>query len=117
MPGAALLVGAFIIFNTFSITVAQRSREIALLRSIGATRRQIVASVTGEALILGSLASGLGLVAGIGFAANIALTFADATGLKVNALVATGLVLFVITFVVNFAARAIVARADRSVSR
>jgi phosphate transport system permease protein len=50
-------------------------------------------------------------------AANIALTFADATGLKVNALVATGLVLFVITFVVNFAARAIVARADRSVSR
>ena len=50
-------------------------------------------------------------------AANIALSFADATGLKVNALVATGLVLFVITFVVNFAARAIVARADRSVSR
>ncbi len=50
-------------------------------------------------------------------AANIALTFADATGLKVNALVATGLVLFVITFVVNFAARAIVARADRSVTR
>jgi phosphate transport system permease protein len=46
-------------------------------------------------------------------AANIALTFSDATGLKVNALVATGLVLFVITFVVNFAARAIVARADR----
>jgi len=50
-------------------------------------------------------------------AANIALSFADATGLKVNALVATGLVLFVITFVVNFAARAIVSRADRSVSR
>ena len=50
-------------------------------------------------------------------AANIALTFADATGLKVNALVATGLVLFVITFVVNFAARAIVSRADRSVTR
>jgi phosphate transport system permease protein len=50
-------------------------------------------------------------------AANIALTFADATGLKVNALVATGLVLFVITFVVNFAARAIVTRADRSVTR
>jgi phosphate transport system permease protein len=46
-------------------------------------------------------------------AANIALTFADATGLQVNALVATGLVLFVITFLVNFAARAIVARADR----
>jgi phosphate transport system permease protein len=46
-------------------------------------------------------------------AANIALTFSDATGLKVNALIASGLVLFVITFVVNFAARAIVSRADR----
>lgn len=49
-------------------------------------------------------------------AANIALTFSDATGLKVNALVATGLVLFVITFVVNFSARAIVARADRKLA-
>jgi len=48
-------------------------------------------------------------------AANIALTFADATGLKVNALIASGLVLFVITFVVNFAARAIVARREVSV--
>jgi len=45
-------------------------------------------------------------------AANIALTFADATGLKVNALIASGLVLFVITFLVNFAARAIVARRE-----
>ena len=45
-------------------------------------------------------------------AANIALTFADATGLKVNALIASGLVLFVITFVVNFAARWIVSRRD-----
>lgn len=45
-------------------------------------------------------------------AANIALSFADATGLQVNALIASGLVLFVITFVVNFAARAIVARAE-----
>ncbi len=49
-------------------------------------------------------------------AANIALTFADATGLKVNALVATGLVLFVITFIVNFTARAIIARADRKLA-
>src|SRR6476646_12231064 len=45
-------------------------------------------------------------------AANIALTFADATGLQVNALVASGLVLFVITFVVNFAARYIVSRSE-----
>lgn len=47
-------------------------------------------------------------------AANIALTFSDATGLKINALIFSGLVLFVITFVVNFAARAVVARYDRS---
>ncbi|GGF43940.1 phosphate transport system permease protein [Marmoricola endophyticus] len=50
-------------------------------------------------------------------AANIALSFPDATGLKVNALVATGLVLFVITFLVNFAARGIVSRADAKVGR
>ena len=53
LAGAALLVGAFIIFNTFSITVAQRTREFALLRALGATRRQIVAAVAGEAMILG----------------------------------------------------------------
>ena len=47
-------------------------------------------------------------------AANIALKFPDSTGLSVNALVASGLVLFVITFVVNFAARSIVARSERS---
>ena len=49
LAGAALLVGAFIIFNTFSITVAQRTREFALLRALGSTRRQIVAAVAGEA--------------------------------------------------------------------
>ena len=48
-------------------------------------------------------------------AANIALTFADATGLQVNALIASGLVLFVITFVVNFAARWIVSRSEVTV--
>ncbi len=49
-------------------------------------------------------------------AANIALTFANATGLQVNALIASGLVLFVITFIVNFAARAIVARAEKKLA-
>ena len=43
--GAALLVGAFIIFNTFTITVAERTREFAMLRTLGATRRQILGSV------------------------------------------------------------------------
>jgi putative ABC transport system permease protein len=79
LAGAALLVGAFIIFNTFSITVAQRVREFALLRSIGATRRQLLAAVTGEALIVGGVASVLGLAAGVGFAKGLGALF-DAAG-------------------------------------
>ena len=48
--GVALIVGAFVIFNTFSITVAQRIREFGMLRTLGASRRQILASVIVEAL-------------------------------------------------------------------
>jgi putative ABC transport system permease protein len=79
LSGAALLVGAFIIFNTFSITVAQRTREFALLRALGSTRRQIVAAVAGEALALGVVASALGLVGGLGFAKLLGALF-DAAG-------------------------------------
>ena len=79
LSGAALLVGAFIIFNTFSITVAQRTREFALLRALGSTRGQIVAAVAGEALILGVLASALGLLGGLGFAKLLGTLF-DAAG-------------------------------------
>lgn len=67
----ALLVGGFIIFNTFFITVAQRTRENALLRAIGATRRQILAAVLLEALGIGLVASALGLVAGIPLAVGL----------------------------------------------
>jgi putative ABC transport system permease protein len=67
----ALLVGGFIIFNTFFITVAQRTRENALLRAIGASRRQVLASVLLEALGIGLIASALGLVAGIPLAAGL----------------------------------------------
>jgi len=67
----ALLVGAFMIFNTFSITVAQRTRQNGLLRALGATRRQILGSVLLEALVVGVLASGLGLVAGFGIAIGL----------------------------------------------
>lgn len=63
--GVALFVGVFIIYNTFSIIVAQRTREMALLRAVGADRRQVLLSVMGEALIVGLLASALGLGAGI----------------------------------------------------
>ena len=66
--GVALFVAAFLIFNTFSITVAQRTREFAMLRTLGANRRQIIASVVVEAFAIGLVASVLGLLAGIGFA-------------------------------------------------
>jgi putative ABC transport system permease protein len=64
----ALLVGAFIIFNTFSITVAQRVREFGLLRTLGASRSQIMRSVVEEGLLLGVAGSVVGLLAGIGLA-------------------------------------------------
>ncbi len=67
----AVFVGAFIINNTFSITVAQRTREMAMLRAIGASGRQVKRSVLGEAVVVGVLASGLGLLAGIGVAAGL----------------------------------------------
>ncbi len=61
----ALFVGSFIIFNTFSIVVAQRVREMALLRAIGANGRQVMGSVLTEAVLVGLLASLVGLAAGI----------------------------------------------------
>ncbi len=61
----ALFVGAFTIFNTFSILVGQRTRELALLRAVGATRRQVFRSVLAEAAIVGLLASGIGLGLGV----------------------------------------------------
>jgi putative ABC transport system permease protein len=64
----ALFVGAFIIFNTFSIIVAQRTRELALLRALGAHRRQVTQSVLAEAAALGLIGSLLGLAIGIGIA-------------------------------------------------
>jgi putative ABC transport system permease protein len=67
----ALLVGTFIIYNTFSMIVAQRQRELALLRAIGADRRQVRRSVRAEAIVVGVLGSGLGLAAGIGLAAGL----------------------------------------------
>ena len=61
----ALVVGAFIIFNTFSITVAQRVREFGLLRTLGATRSQLMRSVVAEGLLLGVAGSAVGLLAGL----------------------------------------------------
>ena len=63
--GIALVVGAFLIVNTFSILVAQRSRELALLRALGASRRQVTRSVLLEAFVLGVLGSTIGLGLGV----------------------------------------------------
>ncbi len=69
--GIALFVGAFVIFNTLSITVVQRTREFATLRTVGASRRQVLGSVILEALVIGLLASVIGLFAGLGLAVGL----------------------------------------------
>jgi putative ABC transport system permease protein len=73
--GIALFVGAFVIFNTLSITVAQRVREFATLRTIGASRRQLLGSVTLEALVIGLLASIAGLIGGLLLARGVNALF------------------------------------------
>ena len=67
----AVFVAAFIINNTFAITVAQRTREMAMLRALGASGRQVRRSVLIEAVAVGSVASAAGLAAGIGVAAGL----------------------------------------------
>jgi putative ABC transport system permease protein len=63
--GIALFVGSFVIANTLSITIAQRTRELATLRTLGATRRQVLRSVLVEAFVIGTLASVVGLFLGL----------------------------------------------------
>jgi putative ABC transport system permease protein len=67
----ALLVGGFMMFNTFAITVTQRTRENGLLRALGASRRQVLTSVLLEALAVGMIASLLGVVVGVGVAIGL----------------------------------------------
>ena len=73
--GIALFVGAFVIFNTLSITVAQRMREFATLRTLGASRRQVLRSVILEALVIGLGASLVGLFSGLGLAVGLNALF------------------------------------------
>ncbi len=75
----ALLVGVFVISNTFSILVAQRTRELALLRAVGASRAQVLRSVLAEASLVGLVAAVLGLGAGVGLAKGVTALL-DATG-------------------------------------
>ncbi|MGW7168403.1 ABC transporter permease [Streptomyces sp. NPDC054884] len=69
--GIALFVGTFIIANTFTMLVAQRTKELALMRAVGASRRQVTRSVLIEAFVVGTVAGVTGLVAGIGIGAGL----------------------------------------------
>jgi putative ABC transport system permease protein len=88
--GIALLVAAFSIHNTLTILVAQRTRESALLRAVGGTRRQVLAATVGEAVVLGVVASTIGLAVGYGLGVGLRALMASAgidlpgTGLVVN---------------------------------
>src|SRR5262245_29878434 len=77
--GVALFVGSFVIANSLSITIAQRTREFATVRTIGASRRQILTSILLEALVVGVLASLVGLALGFGLAKALFWLF-DAVG-------------------------------------
>ncbi|MEA3020344.1 MAG: putative transport system permease protein [Actinomycetota bacterium] len=101
----ALFVGAFIIYNTFGIIVAQRTRELALFRALGASRSQVMRSVLIEATVVGVVAAAFGLVAGIGLAVLLKALL-DALGLGVpggGLVVSTGTVIasFVVGVVVS----------------
>jgi putative ABC transport system permease protein len=78
--GVALFVGVFLIINTFSIIIAQRTRELALMRAMGASRRQVIGSVLLEAAVIGLLASIIGLGAGIGVGVLLAKIFGSIGG-------------------------------------
>lgn len=95
----ALIVGGFVIFNTFTITVAQRSREFAVLRVLGASRSQLLGGVLAEALAVGVAGSVVGVAAGYGFALG-ARAVLSATGFE---LPAVGTVLAARTVVASLA--------------
>jgi putative ABC transport system permease protein len=81
--GVALLVGGFLIFNTFAVTVAQRSKEFALLRTLGASRAQVLRSVLAETLVIGVLASIVGIIGGLVLAPGLRALM-GAFGLKLG---------------------------------
>ncbi|MEU4652754.1 FtsX-like permease family protein [Streptomyces sp. NPDC023723] len=81
--GIAFLVGIFLIINTFSMLVAQRTREIGLLRAIGSSRRQVNRSVLIEALLLGIVGSVLGVAAGVGIAVGL-MELMSAAGMNLS---------------------------------
>lgn len=118
--GIAVLVGVFLIVNTFSMLIAQRTRELGLLRALGADRRQVRRSVLTEAVLLGLVGSTLGLAAGIGLAAGlIKLMSAFGMNLKTTEMVvgwATPVAAYVVGVGVTFVAAYLPARRAAAVS-
>ncbi|MBK3564947.1 MULTISPECIES: ABC transporter permease [unclassified Streptomyces] len=118
--GIAVLVGVFLIVNTFSMLIAQRTRELGLLRALGADRKQVRRSVLTEALLLGLIGSTLGLAAGIGLAAGlIKLMTAFGMNLKTTEMVVswpTPLASYVVGVGVTFVAAYLPARRAATVS-
>ncbi|MFI9548131.1 ABC transporter permease [Streptomyces sp. NPDC052016] len=118
--GIAVLVGVFLIVNTFSMLIAQRTRELGLLRALGADRRQVRRSVLTEAVLLGLVGSTLGLAAGIGLAAGlIRLMSAFGMNLKTTEMVvgwATPVSAYVVGVGVTFVAAYLPARRAAAVS-
>ncbi len=112
--GISLVVGAFLIVNTFSMLVAQRSRELALLRALGASRRQVTRSVLLEAFVLGVLGSTIGLGLGVLLAMMIRLVFGrfglDLSGQSLIFAPRTALASYAIGIVVTMAAAWLPAR-------
>jgi putative ABC transport system permease protein len=94
--GIALFVGSFVIANSLSITIAQRTRELATLRTLGASRRQVMNSIVVEALVMGILSSIAGIIVGLGLGTGLFKLF-DAVGFT---LPNNGLVLHTRTVVV-----------------
>lgn len=109
--GISVFVGAFIIFNTFSITVAQRAREFGLLRTLGASRGQVLRSVLTEGVVIGALGSAVGLAAGVAVAKGLKELFysigfdipASGTVLETRTIVVAVLVGVLVTLISSFA--------------
>jgi putative ABC transport system permease protein len=103
--GIALFVGSFVIANTLAITVAQRMRELATLRTLGASRRQVLGSVVLEAFAVGIIGSIIGLFLGLAIAVGLKVLL-DATGFE---LPSGGIVFATRTIVVSLAVGTLIA--------
>lgn len=116
----ALVVGTFLIINTFSILVAQRSRELALLRAMGASKRQVMVSVLLEAVVVGLIGSTFGIVLGFGLAVALKALFSqyglDLSGTPLVFRPSTAIVSYLVGILVTVVAAALPARRAASVS-